>query len=200
VSGVIHQAGIAPVAPFVNQISQSEIPASHAHERPPIEMPDAKRPRMNINLPEQNISSIPAAQTSTVPQMTNTYGTYQGEPQTLQTTTIDDVTQTKLSESDFANSLDDPTVTLSIIIPNDESNVSWNFIGQTVTISVDVMTKIKTVKQKLQTFLGGMPVNKMQLKSRDLGYLKDASSLALLNIGNHSQPLELVPKVRGGRK
>lgn len=111
---------------------------------------------------------------------------------------------TILSEEDFIQSLSDPNITLSIIVPNQDATnsalSSWNFNGQTISITVDVRTKIKAIKQQIQSQLGGMPVNKMQLKSPSTGFLKDASSLAFLNIGPNYEPLQLVPKVRGGRK
>ena len=48
--------------------------------------------------------------------------------------------------------------------------------------------------------MGGMPPNKMQLKSISDGvFLKDNNTLAALNIGPYAA-LELVPKVRGGRR
>ena len=53
-----------------------------------------------------------------------------------------------------------------------------------------------------------MPVNKMQVKSPALGFLKDGLTLAVYNIGKEEEEgwngpgtvLELVPKVRGRRK
>jgi hypothetical protein len=104
-----------------------------------------------------------------------------------------------LSEADFAASLDSPTVTLSIQIPNDSSNSSWNFNGQVISLLVDVMSKVKAVKGELQSHLGGMPVNKIQLKGVQAGFLKDNQTLAQLNIGP-TATLDMVPKTRGGRK
>ncbi len=109
-----------------------------------------------------------------------------------------------LSESDFASSLSDPNVPLSIAVPDDSSYASWGLNGQTIYITVDVMTKVKALKQQLQSQLGGnekMPVNKMQLKSPTAGFLrKDSLSLAHLNIGPNNALLELVPKSRGGKR
>jgi hypothetical protein len=104
-----------------------------------------------------------------------------------------------MSESDFAKSLDDPNVTIRITIPNDRSNNSWNLNGQCITLTLNVMTKIKVIKEKLQTQLG-MPINKMQLRNSTIGFLKDTTSLAYCNIGNMNPVIELVPKTRGGRK
>lgn len=104
-----------------------------------------------------------------------------------------------LSEEEFAASLGDPTVHLTIQIPDDASNAAWNFNGQVISLSVDVMSKVKVVKQELRSHLGGMPMNKIQLKSQSTGFLKDSLSLAILNIGPNAA-LEMVPKTRGGRK
>ena len=104
-----------------------------------------------------------------------------------------------MSESDFSASLDSPTVTLTIQVPNDPSNSGWNFNGQTVSLSVDVMSKIKDVKTELQSHVGGMPTNKMQLKDENTGFLKDGNTLAHFNIGP-TATLELIPKTRGRRK
>jgi hypothetical protein len=104
-----------------------------------------------------------------------------------------------LSEEDFAASLDSPTVSITVQVPNDPSNSGWNFNGQTVSLSVDVMSKVKAVKTELQSHLGNMPTNKMQLKDENAGFLKDASSLAHYNIGP-TATLELKTKTRGKRK
>ncbi len=206
-----------------------QMPApSVTHERPPMELPDPKRVRAD-DVPGLGPGPGPGAQTQTMSlqmpppvqvqvQHAQVQGTLQQQqqqeqqqqqqqqsqipppPPTPDEHDTDVVQTTKLSEVDFARSLEDPTVTLSIVVPNDESYASWNFNGQTLKVSVDVMTKIKGLKQKLQAQLGDMPLNKMQLKSPDVGFLKDAFSLAKLNIGSHSKPIELVPKVRGGRK
>lgn len=104
-----------------------------------------------------------------------------------------------LSEADFAASLPNPTVALSIQIPHDSTNLTWNLNGQVVSLSVDVTSKIRQVKTELKDQLGEMPVNKMQLKIPSSGFLKDAATLAYLNIGP-TATLEMVPKTRGGRK
>jgi hypothetical protein len=79
--------------------------------------------------------------------------------------------------------------------------MAWNFNGQIVSLSVNVMSKVKEVKEQLsRTHLNSMPANKIQLKSVKAGaFLKDSLSLAQLNIGP-TATMELVPKIRGGRK
>ncbi len=170
------------------------LPTPH-HERPPMELPDAKRVRVAHGTQSQPMQlQMPA------PVMGNSSMEPPLPPPIAPAATEENDTETaptKLSEADFADSLPSPTVTLSIIVPNDPNYSSWNFNGQTLSVSIDVMTKIKGLKQKLQPELGGMPVNKMQLKSPDVGFLKDAFSLAKLNIASHSPAIELVPKVRG---
>ncbi len=175
-------------------------PTQHHHDRPPMSLPDAKRVRvddvsaslgqpMQLQMPPPVVLPPPP-----VPPPPHAAAPIEEKD----TETI--VVPTKMSEADFADSLSSPMVDISIIVPNDTSYSSWNFNGQTINVSIDVMTKIKGLKQKLQPQLGGMPVNKMQLKSPDVGFLKDAFSLAKLNIASHSPAIELVPKVRGGRK
>jgi splicing factor 3A subunit 1 len=108
-------------------------------------------------------------------------------------------TRELLSESDFCASLQSPTVSLRIQFPEDPSASAWNFNGQVVTLMVDVMSKVKAVKMELQSHLGGMPTNKVQLKHEGTGFLKDGVTLAHHNIGP-SADLELILKTRGGRK
>ena len=104
-----------------------------------------------------------------------------------------------LPEAEFAASLSKPEVTLQIRIPNDRTQMAWNFYGQIVAQSANVMATIKTVKQELaQQHLNNMPANKIQLKNPSTGaFLKDSSTLAALNLGPTAS-LELVPRARGG--
>jgi splicing factor 3A subunit 1 len=106
-----------------------------------------------------------------------------------------------LSESEFAASLGSPDVTLQVRIPNDRTQIAWNFYGQTVAHAANVMSTVKQVKQQLsEMHLNGMPPNKIQLKASSTGaFLKDNLTLAALNIGPTAS-LELVPRARGGRK
>lgn len=106
-----------------------------------------------------------------------------------------------LSEVEFAASLSKPDVTLQIRIPNDPSQIAWNFYGQIVSFSTDVMTTVKTVKDQISKIhLNNIPVNKLQLKnSVTKAFLKDGLTLAALNLGPQAT-LELVPRARGGRK
>mmetsp|Transcript_22718 Transcript_22718/g.25862 ORF Transcript_22718/g.25862 Transcript_22718/m.25862 type:complete len:502 (+) Transcript_22718:408-1913(+) len=104
-----------------------------------------------------------------------------------------------LDEDEFKASLDSTTVTLEISIPKDTTN-SWNFNGQTESLQVDVMTKIKAVKEKLSDeHLNKVNTNKLQLRHSALAFLKDTMSLAELNLGGVVS-LELIPKTRGRSK
>lgn len=112
-----------------------------------------------------------------------------------------DSAETKmLSESEFAASLTKPEVTLQIRIPNDPSQMAWNFYGQILSMTVNVMSKVKEVKAELsRTHLNGMPSNKIQFKDAKSGFLNNGMTLASLNIGP-TATVELIPKTRGGRK
>ena len=106
-----------------------------------------------------------------------------------------------LSEADFAASLPQPEVTLQIRIPNDRTQMVWNFYGQIIPLTINVMSNVKSIKEELsKTHLNAMPVNKIQLKSTITGaFLKDSMTLAALNIGP-TATLEMLPRARGGRK
>jgi splicing factor 3A subunit 1 len=106
-----------------------------------------------------------------------------------------------IPEAEFAASLSKPEMTLQIRVPNDPTQMAWNFYGQIVSISANVMTQIKMVKCELSTVhLNGLPTNKIQLKNPATGaFLKDNLTLAAHNI-SPSTTLELVPRARGGKK
>ena len=105
----------------------------------------------------------------------------------------------QVSAEDFVASLDSPTVTLEIAIPHDPGQMAWNFHGQHVSLRVDVRSTVKSIKEELRGHLNKIPTNKLQLKHVALGFLKDAATLAQLNLGPLAN-LEMVPKTRGGRK
>jgi hypothetical protein len=108
-----------------------------------------------------------------------------------------------IPEAEFAASLGGKTeITIQIRVPNDPSQMAWNFYGQIVSIAVNVMSQVKHVKEELsKAHLNGMPANKIQLKNATTGtFLKDGVTLAALNIGPSSSTLELVPRARGGKK
>ena len=106
---------------------------------------------------------------------------------------------TNLSEDDFIATLSNPNeMDICIRIPHDPSNSNWNFNGQTVDITIKPMSKIKDLKGMLKDQLGGMPVNKMQLKHPSSGFMnKDTLTIAHYNI-RPMTTIELVPKTRGG--
>jgi hypothetical protein len=93
-------------------------------------------------------------------------------------------------------------VSLSVAIPMDDSNPAWKLEGQSLLVEVpSVMRTVKEVKEILSPMLGEMPVNKMQLKSVEQGFLKDGQTLASYNLGGPgSSDIELVTRSRGGRK
>ena len=106
-----------------------------------------------------------------------------------------------LSAEDFAANLDKPEVTLQIRIPNDPTQMAWNFYGQVLSQTADIHSTIKTIKQTLsKTHLNDMPINKIQLRLPSGKFLNNNNAtLAELNIGPTAN-LELQPKTRGGRK
>jgi len=99
---------------------------------------------------------------------------------------------------------------VEIRIPSSSSNPSWNLNGQTISLaSIPSSITIKQIKERLRERLGdGMPLNKMQLKDNERGaFLKDGLFLKDCGVGFMEQDgqedlvvLDLVPKVRGGRK
>jgi hypothetical protein len=106
-----------------------------------------------------------------------------------------------VSAADFAAQLEIPEVTLQIRVPNDPSQMAWNFYGQIVSVSIDVNSKVKAVKEEIsRAHLNNLPANKIQLKNTATkSFMKDSLTLAALNIGP-TATLELSLRVRGGRK
>ena len=93
-------------------------------------------------------------------------------------------------------------VTLHILLASDLSApAAWNLTGGTLTLSLPVTHSVKQLKEALSQHphLGGMPASKQQVKSSAFGFLKDACSLAELNIGDGAS-LELSAKSRGGKR
>ena len=169
--------------------------------------PAAKRIRVD-NVPPPSMAGAipvtravappaPASAPSGEPQLS-------GDPMTDATlagdTEIDGMESKLIPAAEFAASLSKPDVTLQIRIPNDPTQMAWNFYGQILSMSVNVMSKVKTIKEELSRMhLNGMPANKIQFKATTTGFLKDNLTLADLNIGP-SATVELIPKTRGGRK
>ncbi|KAL7443201.1 hypothetical protein ACHAXH_005637 [Discostella pseudostelligera] len=106
-----------------------------------------------------------------------------------------------LSESDFIATLSDPDdIPICIRVPHDSTNSNWNFNGQTIDITVKATSQVKELKEMLSAQLGGMPMNKMQLKHPSSGFMnKDGLTMAYFNVGPMTT-IDLVPKTRGGRK
>ncbi|GKY95438.1 hypothetical protein MPSEU_000505300 [Mayamaea pseudoterrestris] len=163
--------------------------------------PDAKRAKVQVtHIEAPTIPTIPLppgfdGQTS----ITGTDDPFAAAGTALMTGAIESDAKPLLPEADFVASLDKPDVTLQIRIPNDSTQIAWNFYGQIVAQIANVMSTIKSVKQELsQKHLNNMPANKIQLKNQATGsFLKDGSTLAALNLGPTAS-LELVPRARGG--
>ena len=103
-----------------------------------------------------------------------------------------------MSAEDFAALIPSGLAKVDVTVASDSSHSTFNLNGQTVPLELDVFSTIKQLKELLSTHLGGMPANKMQLKSKS-GFLKDAQSLAAANIGL-GVVLELSMKTRGGKR
>jgi splicing factor 3A subunit 1 len=174
------------------------------HVRPEAAAPDAKRPKIEL-LPPYGQGLFPAPIAPAVvpppPPPAIPVGSLPADSD-LEPNPVKDAVEieTIMSEAEFAKSLSNSKIYLLIKIPNDPTYEAWNFNGQTISITVDVMTAVKDIKQQLQSRLGGMPLNKMQLRSSNIGFLKDNLSLAYFNIGPSNNSLELIPKIRGGRR
>jgi hypothetical protein len=101
----------------------------------------------------------------------------------------------------------DAQVALNVAVPlgggeaeGGAAAAGWNLNGQTVTVLVPLTSSVKQCKEALAAqHLGGAPANKLQLRYASLGFLKDAQSLAELNIPPGAL-LELSLKSRGGRR
>lgn len=105
-----------------------------------------------------------------------------------------------MPESEFVAGLSDANnISFGVRVPNDPANAAWNFGGQTIELTAGSATKVKGVKEMLREELGFMPVNKMQIKHPFAGFMKDGNSLGFFNVGP-DMVLDLVPKIRGGRK
>jgi len=103
-----------------------------------------------------------------------------------------------------------PPASVTLIIRAPEFDLSeqfkqWGLHGQSMTLenlSSD-STTVKFVKEqvRMQLTQNQMPLNKMQLRLVSTGaFLKDAQKLAEIEGISVVEELELVPKVRGGRK
>ena len=78
---------------------------------------------------------------------------------------------------------------------------TWNLqAGQIFHVNVPVNTSVKELKELLFSgYLNGMPSGKQQLKVAEIGFLKDTSTLAAMNIEDGAT-IELSAKSRGGKK
>ena len=182
-----HQATMPPIMPPVPPPPPPPPPMpQHGAGSDITSEPAAKRPKLEE--PRQSIPMDPMGQMPFGAGMTTAATTPPLEENQI------------LSESDFIATLSNPAdVPICIQVPHDSSNADWNFNGQIVDVSLAASDKVKAMKEALKPQLGNMPLNKMQLKHSTAGFLKDTFSIAHYNIGPMTT-LELVPKIRGGRK
>jgi splicing factor 3A subunit 1 len=162
--------------------------------------PAAKRPKIVTYAPSVlQPPGVTAAPTTVAPPVVEDPFAIAAAGVPLSTSILDN--PDLIPEAEFAASLAKPEMTLQIRVPNDPTNLAWNFYGQIVSISTNVMTQIKVLKSELSaTHLNGLPSNKIQLKNPATGaFLKDNFTLAAHNI-SPSTTLELVPRARGGKK
>lgn len=111
---------------------------------------------------------------------------------------------TLIPADQFAARYANGNISIRISLPLDTSpaGASWNLNSQTLTVVVPVTESVKRLKEILSSdFLAGMPTSKQQLKSTvaGVGFLKDAHTLAEVNIGE-GDLLELSIKSRGGKR
>jgi len=111
----------------------------------------------------------------------------------------DEITKKLVGEREFLEAHPGP-VNIVIKVPNQTGTAKWpaHLNGSTYRIQVLISDTIKTLKQKLAE-LSGMPANKQKLRAEELGFLKDAKTLAFYNATDNIE-VELGVKERGGRK
>lgn len=203
-----------PSAPPRNVAAASAAATGVRHAAPhqPSIEPPAKRSRVDVVTTTIEAPPMPG---QTAPATGAVTGAYPAPPVTTTAVTEDPFAaaattaavpnkegpKTLLPASEFAASLSEPSVTLQVRIPNDPMQMAYNFYGQVVALTTDVMSTVKAAKQELaKTHLNSINANKIQLKNTSTGtFLKDSMTLAALNIGP-TATLELVPRARGGRK
>lgn len=174
------------------------LPGQPKNPPPPIDAPDPKRPRFGYadsGIPPPVVGMPPPPPASDNPFAAAATGIMEMNPDNSSG-------QGDFVDADtFAATVGASAVTVQIRIPNDPSQLEWNYYGQIVPLSIPIRSTIKAVKTELsQKHLNQLPVNKMQLKNLKTGaFLKDSASLAALNIGPGSM-LEMVPRARGGKK
>lgn len=191
------QRTVGPALPGQQQLQRKEPPIGSAEE------PPAKKPKVTYAPailpppPGLDAPALPIPPPPPPPVSVDPFAAA-GSHALHQTTPLN---QELIPEAEFVASLAKPDVTIQIRVPNDPSQMAWNFYGQIVALAVNVMSQVKTVKGELsKTHLNGMPANKIQLRNPATGaFLKDSVTLAALNIGP-SMTLEIVPKTRGGKK
>jgi len=191
--GMAAQVPEAPPAPLPQaSLPTFDAPSSGAKHPSPTELtsPPAKKARLDVAGDGSTVGSSP-------PETAAAASAEHVEPAPALLNAPTEL----LPAEEFLSTLSDPkNAVITVKIPNDSSSSKWNCDGREISVTMDVRTAtVKSIKQMCSRYLGGMPANKMQLRWSSVGFLKDRDSLAKLNIGPGAT-LDLVPKVRGGRK
>ena len=105
-----------------------------------------------------------------------------------------------VSAEEFAAKYPGP-IHLLIVVGASADLQTWNLMaGQIIHVNVSVNTSVKELKELLAIgYVNGMPAGKQQLKVAEIGFLKDTSTLAAMNIDDGAT-IELSAKSRGGKK
>jgi splicing factor 3A subunit 1 len=197
----VHQN--APVGPTL----PGPPPQKHHLSSSSMDMPDAKRHRVGFTTPANTptmaimppqIMGIPPPPPPPTTEDPFAVGATGAMPlNDNESATTSDF----IDEATFAASVGTADVAIQVRIPNDSSQLEWNYYGQVIPLSVPIMATVKVIKNELSLgHLNQLPVSKMQLKNVKTGaFLKDSATLAALNIGPGSM-LEMVPRARGGKK
>lgn len=202
-TAVIHESNVGP-RPLANSATQvlpitsiapQVVPITNTFAVTPVGVP----PILGQAAPTQ-WSNFVNAPPPPFPQQPTGFVNYSIPSHTDQGSEYIDQDQTMIPEEEFAARYPNPIV-VSVIAPVDNSTAAanWGLQGQTVKLSISVRSLCKDIKDQISGQFGGMPVNKQQLRLRNGWFLKDASSLAAMNVGDGSI-LELSVRSRGGKK
>lgn len=223
---MMDMTGQQPPPPPVPRYPQTYLPPPPPHQGlssvpppPPMSFPPPPTQHLqsNANVGEKhNLTSLPQQEETNEPMNKkprlddNTGGDDSDTPKNNDTTPVNENTLPPQSKQKPLPEI----ASVSIQVPTSSSNnfpESWNLQGQTLkfpNLSTSTMT-IKSLKEMAQQQLGGgIPMNKIQLKDSDKGiFLKDRTTLRDSGVSISDSAVEdsvvvldMVPKIRGGRK